>query len=47
MTGSLAGTDRRWVTLEAAKFIAANPDSLDDSHEMAVRAHNYAACKFR
>jgi len=41
----LEGSDRRWVTLEAAKFVAANPDALDDSHEMAVRAANYAAVK--
>jgi hypothetical protein len=38
----LAGTDRRWVTLEAAKFVAANADCLDDSHELAVRAANHA-----
>jgi hypothetical protein len=43
----LGGTDRRRVTLESAKFIASNPDALDDSHEIAVRVHNYAACKFR
>lgn len=39
----LAGVDRRWVTLEAAKFVAANPDALDDSRELALRAHNHAA----
>jgi hypothetical protein len=41
----LAGTDRRWVKLEAAKFIAANADTLDDSHELATRAHAHAALK--
>jgi hypothetical protein len=43
--GSLDGTDRRWVTLESAKFVAANADALDDSGELAVRAHNHAALK--
>jgi hypothetical protein len=47
LTGSLAGTDRRWVTLESAKFVAANTDTLDDSHELATCAHEYATCKFR
>ena len=42
---NLAGTDRRWVSLESAKFIAANPDALDDSHELATRAHAHAAFK--
>lgn len=41
----LAGADRRWVELESARFIAANRDTLDDSHELAVRAHNHAAAK--
>ena len=41
----LPGTDQRWVALEAAKFLAANPDVLDDSHELATRAHHYAAMK--
>ena len=41
----LAGEDRRWVDLESARFIAANRDTLDDSHELAVRAHNHAAVK--
>jgi hypothetical protein len=45
LEASLAGTDRRWVTLEAAKFIAANSDTLDDSHELATRAHAHAALK--
>ena len=42
---SLAGEDRRWVELESARFVAANRDTLDDSHELAVRAHNHAAAK--
>jgi hypothetical protein len=41
--GSLAGSDRRWVTLEAAKFVAANTDTLDDSDELATRAAHHAA----
>lgn len=45
LTGALAGADRRWVELESARFIAANRDTLDDSHELAVRAHNHAAAK--
>ena len=42
---NLASADRRWVTLEAAKFVAANADTLDDSHELATRAHHHAAVK--
>lgn len=42
---ALAGADRRWVTLEAAKFVAANTDALDDSHELATRAAAYADIK--
>ena len=42
---NLAGEDRRWVELESARFVAANRDTLDDSHELAVRAHNHAAAK--
>ncbi len=41
----LSGVDRRWVDLESARFVAANRDTLDDSHELAVRAHNHAAVK--
>lgn len=41
----LAGSDRRWVELEAARFVAANPDALDNPHELAIRAHNHAALK--
>ncbi len=44
-TSSLDGTDRRWVHLESARFVAANTDALADSHELATRAHNYAAMK--
>lgn len=43
--GSLTPSDQRWVTLESAKFVAANRDTLDDGHELATRAHNYAALK--
>lgn len=42
---SLAPTDQRWVTLEGRPFLAANTDALDDSHELAIRAHNHAALK--
>ena len=47
LTGALAGADRRWVELESARFIAANRDTLDDSHGLAVRAHNHAAARPR
>lgn len=43
--GHLTGSDQRWVTLEAAKFVAANTDCLDDSHELATRAHHHAQLK--
>jgi len=42
---ALDSPDRRWVTLEAAKFVAANTDTLDDSHELATRAHHHAQVK--
>lgn len=42
-TPKISGADRRWVDLESARFVAANRDTLDDSHELAVRAHNHAA----
>lgn len=42
---SLDRPDKRWVALESAKFVAANSDALDSSHELATRAHNYAAAK--
>lgn len=38
----LNGTDRRWVVLESAKFVAANPDALDDATELATRATHHA-----
>ena len=41
----LGGLDRRWVDLESARFVAANTDALDDNHELATRAHEYAAAK--
>lgn len=44
-TAALESPDKRWVTLESAKFIAANSDALDSSVELATRAHNYAATK--
>ncbi len=43
--GALTGSDGRWVELEAAKFVAANSNTLDDSHELATRAHEHAALK--
>jgi hypothetical protein len=45
VSAALNGTERRWVTLESAKFLAANTDTLDDSHELATRADHYAAVK--
>lgn len=41
----LSSVDRRWVTLEASKFVQANLDTLDDSLELATRAHNHASLK--
>lgn len=41
----LGGTDRRWVKLESARFVAANTDAVDDSHELATRAHHHASVK--
>jgi len=41
----LEGSDRRWVMLEAAKFVAANRDALDDGHELATRAAHFAQVK--
>ena len=38
----ISGADRRWVTLESAKFVAANTNALDDLHELATRAHHHA-----
>jgi hypothetical protein len=38
----LNGTDQRWVTLESAKFVAAHPDALDDTSELATRATHHA-----
>lgn len=42
---SLNGEDQRWVALEAAKFVAANTDCLDDSQELATRAYHHAQTK--
>lgn len=39
---NLNGTDRRWVTLESARFVAAHPDALDDPTELSTRAAHYA-----
>lgn len=38
----LTGSDRRWVTLESAKFVAANRDALDDLSELSTRATHHA-----
>lgn len=35
-------TDKRWVTLEAQKFAAANEDAWSVPKELAIRAHNHA-----
>lgn len=40
---TLSGADKRWVTLESAKFVAANTDAVGIPHELSVRAHNHAA----
>jgi hypothetical protein len=45
VTAKLNGTDRRWVTLESAKFVAAHRDVLDDSSELATRATHHAQVK--
>jgi hypothetical protein len=42
LTANLNGLDRRWVTLESAKFVAANRDALDDPSELATRATHHA-----
>lgn len=42
---SLNGEDKRWVKLEGAKFVSTNTDTLADSSELAIRAHNHAARK--
>jgi len=44
-SAGLSGPDRRWVTLEAARFVAANADATDDSYELATRAHHHAQVK--
>lgn len=41
----MGGSDRRWVELEAAKFLAANQDTLDDHDELSTRAASYAELK--
>lgn len=41
----LGRADARWVNLESAKFVAANTGCLDDSHELATRAHHWAQIK--
>ena len=42
---SLPPADRRWVTLEAARFVSANTDCLSDPEELAIRAQHHAALK--
>lgn len=37
-----ASIDRRWVKLEAAKFVSANTDALGDTEELSIRAANHA-----
>lgn len=39
---SLQPQDKRWVTLEASKFAAANEDAWTTPKELAIRAHNHA-----
>lgn len=38
-------TDRRWIELESARFVADNANTLHDRAEMAARAREYAAMK--
>jgi hypothetical protein len=42
---NLRGSERRWVELEAAKFVAANQDTLDDISELSTRAASYSDLK--
>lgn len=42
---SLPPTDRRWVTLEAARFVSAHTDCLSDPEELTTRAGHHAALK--
>lgn len=42
---SLPPSDRRWVTLEAARFVSAHTDCLSDPEELATRASHHAALK--
>jgi hypothetical protein len=43
--GALHGIDRRWVTLEAARFVTDNTDALASPHELATRAQHHAQVK--
>lgn len=40
-----AAVDRRWVKLEAARFISAHADTLGDAEELSIRAANHAEIK--
>lgn len=42
---ALPPSDRRWVTLEAARFVAAHTDCLSDPEELTTRAGHHAALK--
>lgn len=41
----LPSADRRWVTLEAARFVSAHTDCLSDPEELATRAQHHAQLK--
>lgn len=45
LSPSLPSADRRWVTLEAARFVSAHTDCLSDPEELATRAQHHAALK--
>lgn len=42
---TLPSADRRWVTLEAARFVSAHTDCLSDPEELATRARHHAQLK--
>lgn len=43
--GGLSGSDRRWVELESAKFVASQTDVLGDLQELSIRARHHAEVK--
>lgn len=43
--GNLTGTDRRWVELESARFLAANHEVAADADELSIRAAHHAELK--